>query len=303
MKIGSLFSGIGLLELGLERSGIGDVVWQCEKDDFCRRVLAKHWPQVKRSDDVCTFKPSPVDVVCGGFPCQPFSVAGKQQGLDDVRWLWPEFARVIKEAQPQIVVAENVPGLRKAGLRPVLADLAALGFDAEWHCFRASDLGAPHERSRIWIVAYANSLGIREQRGWLARSIERQAAQASRRAATQGTLADADGIDGRRKLREWIAQAGLTATHADGIRRLESAWRFAELRGWSGKCGWNLGGAEGMDDGVSQRLDVGARRKALGNAVVVACAEAVGLAIRGAIPETTPETTPLTETRSKDAQR
>ena len=285
MKIGSLFSGIGLLELGLERSGLGTVAWQCEKDDFCRRVLAKHWPQVERSDDVFGFNPPKAELICGGFPCQPFSVAGKQQGLDDERWLWPEFARVIKEAQPKIVVAENVPGLRKAGLRPVLADLASLGFNAEWHCFRASDFGAPHERNRIWIVAtHADRVAVQQQPGWLARSIERQAAQVSRRAA-RGTLTEADGIDGRRELREWIAQAGLTATYPDGIRRLESAWCFAEFRGWSSQCGWKLGGAKGVEDGCASRMDrnLGKRRKALGNAVVVACAEAIGLAIREAL--------------------
>ncbi|TXH58208.1 MAG: DNA cytosine methyltransferase [Desulfurellales bacterium] len=283
LRLGSLFSGIGLLELGLERAGLGRTAWQCEIDDFCTRILARHWPTVRRFRDVKKLNPPATDIICGGFPCQPFSVAGKQRGLSDARWLWPEFARVVAASQASIVVVENVPGLRKAGLRPVLADLTALGFNAEWHCFRASDLGAPHERNRIWLVAYAGSLDIRQKPGWLARSIERQAAQVARRATARGAVTDADGIDGRRELWEWIEKTGLTATNADGIRRLESAWGFAELRGWSGKCGWRLGGTKGMDDERAARLDVGRRRKALGNAVVVACAEAVGVAIREAL--------------------
>lgn len=88
--IGSLFSGIGLLELGLEQAGLGSVAWQCEIDPWCRRVLAKHWPEAERFDDVRTIRPRATDVICGGFPCQPFSLAGKQRGLEDERWLWPD---------------------------------------------------------------------------------------------------------------------------------------------------------------------------------------------------------------------
>src|SRR5688500_13405878 len=121
MTIGSLFSGIGGLELGLERAGLGHVVWQVEKDAYCRAVLARHWPEAERFEDVCEFHPAgPVDLLCGGFPCQPWSVAGKQRGAADERHLWPEFARIIAESEPCIVVGENVPGLRARGLRLVL---------------------------------------------------------------------------------------------------------------------------------------------------------------------------------------
>lgn len=259
IAIGSLFSGIGLLELGLEQAGLGSVAWQCEIDPWCRRVLAKHWPAAERFDDVRTIRPRATDIICGGFPCQPFSLAGKQRGLEDERWLWPEFARVIDEAKPSIVVAENVPGLRARGLRPVLADLASLGFNVEWHHFRASDLGAPHERNRIWIVAtHPDRIDVRRQPGWLGRSIERQVSAVDR-------------------------QAGGNAADANGIGRLESARRFAVQRGWARKCGWTLDPIARMDDGRKRIVDAGRRRKALGNAVVVPCARAVGRAIVDAV--------------------
>ena len=163
MRVGSLFSGIGGLELGLEWAGM-QTAWQVERDPYACRVLAKHWPEVPRYDDIRTFKPADaprVDLVCGGFPCQPHSVAGKRQASADERDLWGEFTRVICEAQPKWVVAENVPGLlsSEAGrfFGRVLRDLAALGFNAEWFVLPASAVGAPHRRDRVFIVAHADS--------------------------------------------------------------------------------------------------------------------------------------------------
>lgn len=280
--IGSLFSGIGLLELGLEQAGLGSVAWQCEIDPWCRRVLAKHWPEAERFDDVRTIRPRATDVICGGFPCQPFSVAGKQRELADERWLWPEFARVIDEAKPSIVVAENVPGLRARGLRPVLADLASLGFNVEWHHFRASDIGAPHERNRVWIVAtHPDRVDVRQQPGWLGRSIERQAAAVDRQAGCNAS--DANGQRRGRSVQQPVAEAGPAATNADGIGRLESARRFAIQRGWAGQCGWTLDPIARVDDGRARIVDAGRRRKALGNAVVMPAARVVGKAIVDAI--------------------
>jgi DNA (cytosine-5)-methyltransferase 1 len=105
--------------------------------------------------------PERVDLICGGFPCQPVSVAGKRLAQADERWLWPEFARVIRVLRPRFALVENVPGLLTRGMGDVLSDLAALGYDAEWRCISAADVGAPHQRDRIWIVAYA--AGMREQ--------------------------------------------------------------------------------------------------------------------------------------------
>lgn len=152
----SLFAGIGGIDLAFERAGFKTVA-QVERDPFCLAVLAKHWPDVPRIEDVKDAGrhnlPS-VDVLAGGFPCQPVSVAGKRRGTQDERWLWPEFARLIGELRPRIAFMENVPGLLTAGGTTVLADLAALGYDAEWGVIPASAAGAPHRRERWFCVAY-----------------------------------------------------------------------------------------------------------------------------------------------------
>ena len=155
MRVGSLFSGIGGLDLGLERAGM-EVRWQVEQDAWCQRVLAKHWPNVIRYGDIKTIdwtEVEPVDLICGGFPCQPVSLAGKRLAQEDERWLWPEFARCLRVLRPRFALLENVPGLLSAGFGDVLGDLAALGYDAEWDCIPAAAVGAPHLRYRVFIVA------------------------------------------------------------------------------------------------------------------------------------------------------
>ncbi len=156
---GSLFAGIGGIDLGLERAG-WEGRWQVEYDPYCTRVLAKHWPDVARYGDIHDVGGHNlpyVDLLAGGFPCQPFSNAGKRQGKDDVRWLWPEFARVIGDLRPRYVLVENVPGLLAGhgGMGAVLGDLASLGYDAEWDSIPASAVGAPHLRYRVWIIGRA----------------------------------------------------------------------------------------------------------------------------------------------------
>jgi DNA (cytosine-5)-methyltransferase 1 len=158
LTIGSLFAGIGGLELGLER-GLGDarVAWQVEIDPFCRRVLGRHWPNAKRLEDIRTAGATTldvVDVICGGFPCQDISVAGRGAGLEGARsGLWAEMARVVRELRPRVVVVENVPALLARGLDRVLGDLASLGFDAEWDVHSAASVGAPHLRERLFVIA------------------------------------------------------------------------------------------------------------------------------------------------------
>ena len=167
MKILDLFSGIGGFSLGLEKAGMQTAMF-CEIEPFCRRVLAKHWPGVPIHDDVRTMGAEllarhgvAVDLVCGGFPCQDLSVAGKGAGLTGSRsGLWFEYLRVIEETRPRWVVIENVPALRSRGLDIVLGGLAALGYDAEWHCIPAAAVGAPHRRDRVWIVANARRGGV-----------------------------------------------------------------------------------------------------------------------------------------------
>ena len=175
LTIGSLFSGIGGLELGLEHATGGRVVFQVERDAWCRDVLAKRWPDAVRHDDVCTVRGlSRVDILCGGFPCQDVSLAGKRAGFAGERSsLWREYRRIVADVRPRFVFVENVPGLLTAddgwAFGEVLCDLAALGFDATWDVFRASDVGAPQRRERIFLLAYRDD-GERDGVGYAADS-------------------------------------------------------------------------------------------------------------------------------------
>jgi DNA (cytosine-5)-methyltransferase 1 len=159
ITVGSLFSGIGGLELGLERAGMS-VVWQVEIDDYCRRVLTKHWPDVPKFIDVRevgAHNLEYVDVICGGFPCQDVSLAGTQAGLAGERsGLWHEFARVIREIRPRFVLVENVAALLSNGFGVVLSELATNGYDAEWDVLPAGYFGAPHRRERVFLLAHSH---------------------------------------------------------------------------------------------------------------------------------------------------
>lgn len=165
MNVLSLFSGIGGLELGLEWAGM-TTVGQVEIDPYCRRVLAKHWPEVPRHDDVRTTvewwrsQPRPgVDVVAGGFPCQPTSDAGRRLAQADPRWLWPAMLDVIQGIRPAWVVGENVPGLRTRGLAVVERDLRSAGYRVRTGSISACAMGAPHPRKRLFILAHAEGEG------------------------------------------------------------------------------------------------------------------------------------------------
>lgn len=157
----SLFAGIGGLDLAAHWAGF-DTVRFVEKEPFCQKVLAKHWPNVPIDDDVFTSHPGYADVICGGFPCQPFSVAGAQRGRDDERFLLPEMLRIVDEVKPYAVLFENVPGFPSLTdgreFKYLLGTLAEMGFDAEWGHIRASDIGAPHQRERWFCVAYAREI-------------------------------------------------------------------------------------------------------------------------------------------------
>ena len=155
MKVGSLFSGIGGLDLGFERAGF-DIAWMCEKDLFCRSVLAHHWPGIPIYEDVHDLSSESVpgvDVLIGGFPCQPFSVAGKQRGHEDERYLWPEAMRLVRELRPDWCCFENVPGIRAIGADRVCEDLESEGYSVWPLVVGADDVGAPHKRKRVFFVA------------------------------------------------------------------------------------------------------------------------------------------------------
>lgn len=179
LRVLDLFSGIGGFSLGLERTGGFETAAFCEFADFPRQVLAKHWPDTPIFPDVRELKGTdiegPVDVICGGFPCQDISTSGTGQGLDGERsGLWREMARLIGEIRPGFVVVENSPNLLAGAngrwMGRILGDLAEIGYDAEWHVIPASATGAPHKRERIWIIAYPSGVGQSRQ-GQLLKSI------------------------------------------------------------------------------------------------------------------------------------
>ena len=183
MTFGSLFAGIGGIDLGFERAGL-ECRWQVEIDDYARKVLAKHWPKVHRHDDVRTWPnehAEPVDIIAGGFPCQDISYAGKGAGLDGERsGLFYEVMRIVSVMGPRFVVLENVAALLTRGIDDVLGSLASLGYDAEWHCIPAAAVGAPHIRDRVFIVGYAAS--ERQQRASLGGTNQSDACEGSRNA-------------------------------------------------------------------------------------------------------------------------
>lgn len=163
MKVLDLFSGIGGFSLGLERAGMETIAF-CEAEPHAQAILRKHWPNVPIHDDVRTLDGKQyrgsVDVVCGGFPCQDISTAGRQEGIQEGTrsGLWSECARLVGEVRPRFAIFENVTNLlngqRGDWFKRVLWDISTLGYDAEWHCIPASELGAHHHRDRVWIIAY-----------------------------------------------------------------------------------------------------------------------------------------------------
>ena len=163
MRTGSLFSGAGGLDMAVEAVFGATTAWHCELNPAASKVLAHRFPSVPNLGDITTIGKhpkvgwdyvEPVDILCGGYPCQPFSTAGQRKGTADERHLWPYFAEAIRGLRPRFVVLENVAGHRSMGFDSVLADLAAIGYDAQWCSLRASDVGAPHRRERLFVLAH-----------------------------------------------------------------------------------------------------------------------------------------------------
>ena len=185
MKAGSLFAGIGGFDLGFQWAGI-ETAWQVEKDPFCQKVLAKHWPDVKRYGDIYDFieeikssQVEPVDIIAGGFPCQPFSQAGKRKGQEDDRYLWPAMVEVISLLRPAWVVGENVAGILNMGFEDMLLELEGQGYRTETLIIPACAVNAPHRRDRVWIIA--NSIEPRTK------GKNREASDQRRETCTAGT--------------------------------------------------------------------------------------------------------------------
>ena len=192
MRVLDLFSGIGGFSLGLESAGMETVAF-CEQNKFCQKILAQHWPTLPIHSDITELNGyeyrGAIDLVCGGFPCQPFSVAGKQRGAEDDRALWPEMLRVIREVAPRWVVGENVSGIIQMELDNVLSDLEGEGYTCWTFVLPACAVDARHRRDRVWVVAHA--YGERGRSG----NAERQDA-ADARQPPRGERYDAAGVVG-----------------------------------------------------------------------------------------------------------
>jgi DNA (cytosine-5)-methyltransferase 1 len=287
MKMGSLFSGIGGLELGLERAIPGlQTVWQVEKEEFCRSVLERHWPNTKRYNNVLhvgAHNLEPVDIICAGFPCQSISIAGNMEGLENEEksGLWWHVHRLVSEFQSigrqPILVLENVANIIRVGGPDVVGSLAAIGYDIEWTTISAAQCGAPHLRRRWFAVAYPSTIGYY-----------------MRNAMAFGELVDgrwttADTNKSRSRTSDTL-QSGRSSTHVHDTEgstsntistrtqvQTEGQQPSKQMSGSTSKAYWQGFPTQPpvcrRDDGVPDRVD---RIKALGNAVVPQCAQWVG---------------------------
>jgi len=293
LTVGSLFSGIGGFDLGLERAGM-KVIWQSEIDEFASKVLKKHWPDVPNLGDITKVDWSKIerpDVICGGYPCQPFSQAGKRNGENDARHLWPAMHNAIRLLRPRYALMENVRGHLSLGFSRVLGDLAEIGYDAEWQVIPAAAVGALHKRDRVFIVAYAPSkCGNGRQRRNGATQFRKKGLQQQIR-TSGANVADTNGkrLEGSRSKQQATRVARKSKEMADtngaggwGFGSLqhgrENVFRKSDqLRGKNGFTSgswWKVEPNMGrVANGVPNRVD---RLKGLGNAIVPQVAELVG---------------------------
>lgn len=297
MTVGSLFSGIGGFDLGLERAGM-QIEWQVEIDDYCRAVLGKHWPHVPCHADITTIDwhwiPR-VDLVCGGFPCQPFSAAGKRRGADDDRYLWPEVVRCLTVVRPTWFLGENVYGLLHLGIEQMYADLEALGYQVAILGIPACAVDAPHIRKRIWILAHAtsdlrgasghdgsetshgrgssvaddplNGRGSGRPRGFDSGG-ERERERALQAVADAAQFMRHGGGDGGQTRRDESSDGGANVADSDQQSMGRSTKSWCQRRQWPAES--DVGR---VAHGIPRRVD---RLRGLGNAIVPQIAEALG---------------------------
>lgn len=273
IKVGSLFAGIGGFEKGIEDAfgGMADTVWQVEQNSFCQKVLKKHWPNATIYNDVRTVGKhnlEPVHILCGGFPCQSISQAGKMEGLENEEksGLWWEMHRIISEIRPRIAILENVANVLSVGGPDVIGSLAEIGYDCEWTVIRASDFGAPHHRARWFCVAYPNSTRTQIQ---TARKLTSKQMLGSTGQIGNVTHSILSRGETRTKSSKPMEQMGETQDWKHGWNSsVQTNEHFKRRSHWSGFptsspfCRRN--------DGISKRVD---RIKALGNAIVPQCSE------------------------------
>lgn len=272
LKLLDLFSGIGGFSLGLESTGFFETIGFVEKDKFCQKVLKKHWSNINIEEDIRNVKGEKyaADIITGGFPCQPFSVAGKRKSTADDRYLWDEMLRVIREVKPRWVIGENVEGIVNINegmvLRQVLNDLENEGFKSQCIIIPASGIGAWHQRKRIWIVSYSHNNGsYRSQR-----NATKQSSNEQKDRLSFGDDKDVSNSNARFSIRE-------NEEIQTGRNAFNSIYKSGKRQWWqtqSELCG--------VPNGVSYELDKDRsnRIKALGNSIVPQIARQIGLAIK-----------------------
>jgi len=285
LTVTSLFSGIGGIDLGLEMTGHFKTELFSELDPFCQKVLKKHWPNVPIIPDVRDIDGKEIrsDVIVGGFPCQPFSVAGKQKGKNDERHLWPEMFRIIKDAKPSIVIGENVPGLINVqmALGACISDLESEGYEVQPFILPASAINAPHRRYRVFIIAMANSKCM----GWKERSTKSEKFE---RKETSNQFNNSNKRRSEFEPSQDVANSKSSNRYDNEVNKEHGQATTQKIFGnrssFSREGSWfssepNVGR---VVNGVPNRVD---RIKSLGNAVVPQLAYAVGQCIIQAIQE------------------
>ena len=319
LKVLDLFAGIGGFTLGLDSTNFFETVKFVEKDKYCQKVLQKNFPNIPIEEDIKNVKgkEGEADVICGGFPCQPFSVAGKQKGTSDDRHLWPEMFRLIREIKPQFVIGENVKNIINIQdgvvFETVCTDLESEGYEVQSFNIPAAGVGAPHRRERIWIVAHAEryneiqqiqkSDGIQDQvqskRGqkdsasWIssrANSIRQTDNRYETNVANTKSIESHVGEHGKHQ-EERSRQGEIRGENSHDAntysKRLERFRAEHELRNskeekqTSGNSWWSVEPNVGrVANGVPGRVH---RLKGLGNAIVPQIAKEIGLAIKKVI--------------------
>ncbi|MCP3683123.1 MAG: DNA (cytosine-5-)-methyltransferase [bacterium] len=280
-----LFSGLGGFSLGLEATGGFETVAFCDIEKFSRKVLKKHWPNVKQYKDIkeLTYEQikedtlAPIDIVTGGYPCQPFSIAGSQRGEKDKRHLWPDMFRIVKECKPTWVIGENVSGHIKLGLDTVLQDLESEGYSVRAFSISASSVGANHQRERVWIIAHSNMENTRQhgrriESTWDTESIGPRTSEETERSP------NSDKVNGSSERASLVGESSDTNSQGLQGRRSEQQLRKNETeRPTSWDSWWESEPSVGrVANGIPHRVD---RLKGLGNSLVPAIPFIIGQSI------------------------
>lgn len=280
-----LFSGLGGFSLGLEATGGFETVAFCDIEKFSRKVLKKHWPNVKQYKDIkeLTYEQikedtlAPIDIITGGYPCQPFSIAGSQRGEKDTRHLWPDMFRIVKECKPTWVIGENVSGHIKLGLDTVLQDLESEGYSVRAFSISASSIGANHQRERVWIIAHSNMENTRQhgrriESTWNTESIGPRTSEETERSS------DTNKINGSSERASLVGESSDANSQGLQGRRSEQQLRKDETkRPTSWDSWWESEPSVGrVANGIPHRVD---RLKGLGNSLVPAIPFIIGQSI------------------------